>query len=244
MNLNELRLLLAEKIQDTDFAGKAYFAGGCVRDHLLGREAAKLDVDIAVDLPKGGVRLARFLRKRLPTTEPKIPRGFGTATSFYEDVQLDFVLTRSEKYTSGSRFPKVRYADLKTDCLRRDFTINALYMDITRGDILDPSGKGLEDLERKIIRCLQDPFRSFREDPLRMLRALRFSVILGFELEPVVVQAIKVNAGLTRSLSRTRLLNEIQRLELVAGPEDMKTWANLLKETGINPHLNSKLERQ
>ncbi|MGC9362242.1 MAG: hypothetical protein ACP5F3_04860, partial [Candidatus Syntrophosphaera sp.] len=68
MKLNELRLLLAEKIQGTDFAGRAYFAGGSVRDHLLGRENAKLDVDIAVELPKGGVRLAHYLRKVLPMT--------------------------------------------------------------------------------------------------------------------------------------------------------------------------------
>ncbi|MFO8144816.1 MAG: CCA tRNA nucleotidyltransferase [Candidatus Syntrophosphaera sp.] len=244
MNLNELRLLLADKIQGTDFAGRAYFTGGCVRDHLLGRETSKLDVDIAVELPKGGVRLARYLRNVLPMTGLKIQNAFGTATALYGDVQLDFVMTRSEKYIPGSRFPKVKFADLTTDCLRRDFTINALYMDVTRGEVLDPSKMGVEDLERKIIRCLQDPFRSFREDPLRMLRALRFSIALGFELEPVVLQAIKVNADLTRSLSRTRLLNEIQRLEMVAGPEDMKTWANLLKETGINPHLNSKIERK
>lgn len=244
MKIDELRLLLAEKIQGTDFAGKAYFAGGSVRDHILGRETANPDVDIAVELPKGGVRLARYLKKVLPMSGLKVQNAFGTATAFFDDVQFDFVMTRSEKYAFGSRFPKVRFAELKTDCMRRDFTINALYMDITRGDILDPSGKGLEDLERRIIRCLQDPFRSFREDPLRMLRALRFSVILGFELEPVVLQAIKVNAGLTRSLSRTRLLNEIQRLELVAGPEYIKIWAKLLKETGINPHLNSKMERK
>ncbi len=241
MNLNELRLRLADNIQGTDFAGRAYFAGGCVRDHLLGREAARLDVDIAVELPKGGVRLARFLQKRLPTTEPNIPRGFGTATSFHEDVQLDFVMTRSEKYLPGSRFPRVKFADLKTDCLRRDFTINALYLEITQGDILDPSGRGLEDLEKKVVRCVQDPFRSFREDPLRMLRALRFGVVLGFELEPMVLQAIKVNAELTGSLSRARLLNEIQRLEMLAGPDEMKIWSNLLKQTGINPHLNNKI---
>lgn len=241
MNLVELRLLLAESIQGTDFAACTYFAGGCLRDELLGRQVAQLDADIAVELHQGGIRLARYLQQLLPTSEPEIHRGFGTASSRYEDVQLDFVMTRSESYPPGSRHPRVKFANLEQDCQRRDFTVNALYQELLSGKILDPCERGLQDLKLRLIRTVREPGQSFAEDPLRMLRALRFAVVLGLELEPAALAAIRQNAHLTATLSRRRCRNELDRLLAKTDASGKQQWLNLLEHTGLRPYLESRV---
>ncbi|HPH94203.1 MAG TPA: CCA tRNA nucleotidyltransferase, partial [Candidatus Cloacimonas sp.] len=126
MNLNELRLFLWELIQNSEFADKSYFAGGCVRDFILNPYATiKSDVDICVELPEGGIALAQYLQNRLQPSELVIHKSFGTASLHYKNLQLEFVATRKEQYFAGNRYPKVEFGTLTDDVLRRDFTINA-----------------------------------------------------------------------------------------------------------------------
>lgn len=241
MNLVELRLLLAESIQGTDFAGRTYFAGGCVRDDLLGRQVTQLDADIAVELPTGGIRLARYLQQVLPSSEPEIHRGFGTASSLYEGVQLDFVMTRSETYAPGSRHPRVQFASLAKDCQRRDFTVNALYQELLSGKILDPCSRGLQDLEDRLLRTVREPGPSFVEDPLRLLRALRFAVVLGFNIDASTLAGIRQNAHLIATLSRKRCRNELDRLLANTDLAGKQQWLILLEETGIRAYLEQRI---
>ncbi len=241
MTLAELRQILAERIQGTPFSGKAWFAGGCVRDFLLERAAPLLDADIAVELPQGGIRLARYLQRQLQTAPPEFHRSFGTATLRYNGIHLDFVMTRGERYFPGSRHPRVHFADLATDCLRRDFTLNALYMDITSGAVLDPCGKGLDDLQARLLSSLRDPEASFREDPLRILRALRFTVVLDCAIETAILDACRTCAPLIASLSKNRLLNELERLQATADPAQLQKWATLAMSTGVLQYLEQKL---
>lgn len=241
MNLSELRQILADLLRGTQFSGKAYFAGGCVRDELLNRETPLLDADIAVELPQGGIRLARFLQQQLRTGPPEMHRSFGTATLHYGSVQLDFVMTRSERYFPGSRHPRVHFADLDADCLRRDFTINALYQDIAGGAVLDPCGRGLDDLQARLLRSLRDPDTAFREDPLRILRALRFAVVLDCAIEPATLDACRICAPLITSLSKNRLANELERLQATASSPQLLKWTTLARDTGILQYLKQKL---
>jgi tRNA nucleotidyltransferase/poly(A) polymerase len=241
VRLEELRLLLAEAIRGTRFAGRAYFAGGCVRDLLLGRDATLIDADIAVELPHGGIALALYLCERFAAGKPEIHKSFGTAKLELEGVQLEFVMTRAEVYTPGSRHPRVRFADLRGDCLRRDFTVNALYMEIMEGTVLDPCGMGRQDLKAGIIRSVREPGLSFREDPLRMLRALRFSAVLDLEVNADDMDAIRDNASLISSLSRRRCLSELDRLEQNASPGQKQRWETLLAESGAGKYLREKL---
>ncbi len=240
MNLNELRLLLAEKIAGSEFAGRTCFAGGCVRDSLLGRTSTHLDADIAVELQDGGARLALYLQGKLPTSIPELHRGFGTAKSWFGDIQLDFVMTRAEKYFPGSRHPRVIFADLSSDCQRRDFTVNALYQELINGDILDPSCRGQQDLKSRILRCVQDPRHSLKEDPLRILRAIRFAVVLGFSIEPDTFSAIRENAHLILSLSSQRCHDEIEKLDKCVDKQGKHAWVKLLETAGISSYLEKR----
>ncbi len=238
MKLEELRLKLAAAIRNTKFEGNCYFAGGCVRDQLLGRSDQVLDADIAVELPRGGIALARWLAREFDLPEPRTHPAFGTAKLTLEGLPLEFVMTRSERYQPGNRFPRVRFASLEADCQRRDFSVNALYQRISDAEVLDPCALGREDLKNRLIRCVRDPQASFREDPLRLLRALRFAAVLDFELEPQTLAAMMDLAPLVRQLSRARQHNEQERLNSVATPQQLKRWDALARSTGIAGHFH------
>ncbi len=241
MKLEELRLKLAAATLDTRFAGHCYFAGGCVRDLLLGRSDQVLDADIAVELPGGGIALARFLAREFALPEPRFHASFGTAKLALDEVPLEFVMSRGESYQPGNRFPRVRFASLSTDCRRRDFTVNALYQRISDAGILDPCSLGLADLQNRLIRCVRDPRESFEEDPLRLLRALRFAAVLDFELEAQTWSAIGEQAHLVGQLSRSRRQNEQDKLNSVATSKQLERWLILAQATGIRDQLQIKL---
>lgn len=234
MKLEELRHRLADAIRCSRFQQVSFFVGGCVRDELLQRSVPLLDADLAVELPRGGIALAQFLAQKLKLAEPEIHPAFGTAKLDLFGLTLEFVMTREELYRPGNRFPSVRYADLSKDCTRRDFTVNALYQKLCDGSILDPCKMGLPDLEKRLIRSIRDPYLSFREDPLRILRALRFAAVLDFELEPQTWQALCELAPLVQNLSRQRLEEEKQRLKNTANPEQLQRWQSLAQSCGAS----------
>lgn len=234
MKLEELRKKLADAICSSRFEQVSFFVGGCVRDQLLQRSIPLVDADIAVELPRGGIALAQFLAKKFELAQPEIRPAFGTAKLDFFGLSMEFVMTREEFYRPGSRFPRVRYAGLNKDCERRDFTVNALYLKIIDGSILDPCKMGESDLENRLIRSIRDPQPSFREDPLRILRALRFAAVLDFEIEAQTWQALCDLSHLTQNLSHQRLREEKERLKNTASPEQVNRWQKLAESCALS----------
>ncbi len=235
MALTELRLLLAEALQGSELLEKSYFAGGAVRNYLLFGAGYELgpDVDIAVEVPEGGRLLAELIHERLNTSKPVVYNTFGTASVVLDGLSLEFVHTRKESYRQHDRKPEVSFGTLKEDALRRDFGINALYMKISDGSILDPGGKGLHDIENRIIACVDDPNRVFSEDPLRLLRAIRFASRLGFEIEPQTYEAIVRDREQLEHISQERIAMEFEAMLLEEEAGKVIAAIRLLADTGI-----------
>jgi poly(A) polymerase len=210
MTLYELRYILKSAIAGTPFEHITYFAGGCVRDSLLKRETT--DFDLAVELEEGGIRLAEHLYQQGISSNPVFYQQFGTALIYLDNHKIELVMTRSESYQPHSRYPQVRFATVLEDTLRRDFTINAMYLRVSDGEILDLSGKGKDDLDNKIIRATGNPQVVFREDPLRILRAIRFAVTLDFMIEPDTLQGIKDSTACLADLSAKAVDTEYRKI--------------------------------
>src|SRR5256885_1083339 len=203
----ELFSLLERAARDLDV--KAWVVGGYVRDKLLGRPHANPDVVVENgDAPALSRRFAELAGAPPPVTFER----FGTAQVTLPGHLVEFVTARSESYAPDSRKPDVRPATLEEDLRRRDFTINTLLMD-TAGTIHDPLG-GRQDLEAKRLRTPADPERTFADDPLRMLRAIRFASELGFELAPDLVPAMrKLKARLAPPvISVERISDELRKM--------------------------------
>lgn len=163
MNKNkfiEITNYIRNIIQDTEFEQHVYVVGGTVRDLIMEKEIK--DIDLVVDLPQGGVRFARFCESSGLTGKVVIYETFGTAMFHFKkfpEEEMECVMTRGEKYNDeGSRNPTVEFTSLKDDAFRRDLTINALYYDISKKEILDPTGFGMEDIKNKICRVPMEVF--------------------------------------------------------------------------------------
>jgi len=173
----EVLLKISDILDELGIEG--YAIGGYVRDKLLGKESK--DIDIVV-LGKG-VETAKEVAKRLKEAKNlAVFRNFGTAMFYYKDKQIEFVGARKESYLRNSRKPIVEEGTLEDDQLRRDFTINALAVSLNKpdfGELIDPFN-GLEDLKKQIIRTPMDADKTFSDDPLRMMRAIRFATQLNF----------------------------------------------------------------
>jgi poly(A) polymerase len=193
---------------------RVWAVGGYVRDHLLGRPRPDLDVVVEGDALPVAERFAQLTRSRRPVQFPR----FGTAQVTWNGRLVEFASARAESYAPTSRKPDVRPATLQEDLLRRDFTVNALLMDLD-GRIHDPLG-GLADLERRLLRTPRDPLETFNDDPLRMLRAVRLAVQLGFELDPSLLPAMRLLRGRARPpvLSVERINEELRKALLSGQP--------------------------
>ena len=172
---------------------ETYLVGGFVRDHLLGTERAK-DIDIVAI--GSGIELAQVIQKKLTNASPlKIFKSYGTAMIKWEGITIEFVGARKESYSRESRNPKIFSGTLEDDQKRRDFTINTLAVSLNPkniGELIDPFN-GLQDLKNGVIRTPQDPSITYSDDPLRMLRAIRFAAQLKFKIENQSLYAIKEN---------------------------------------------------
>jgi len=226
--LQEIRKLLADAVQGTEFEGKVYFAGGCVRDELLGRPCT--DIDVTVNLPDGGIRLADYLYQKGIASKPVIYKQFGTALVKVDGYKIELVMTRKESYRGHSRKPEVEFGSLEEDVLRRDFTVNSLLMNVSDGEIIDLSRKGLSDLRHRVIRATSNPDIIFTEDPLRLLRAVRFALELDFELEKKTRLAMRKQASALRHISRERVLSELM---LIIKHPNFLRGIFLLNKTGL-----------
>jgi len=205
-------------IIDTQFENKVYIVGGAVRDILLKKKEIK-DIDIVVNLPMGGVALAEYLTRKLGVykkdSNPVIFGRFGTANFRLPNSDLDFesVMSRQEAYEEGSRKPLVKFGTIEQDAVRRDFTINSLMYNISLNKLEDFTGNGINDLGNNVLNTTSDPDSIFKEDPLRMLRAIRFST-RGFKLTKDVYDSIIRNYKSTEILSKERINSEFTKIML------------------------------
>ena len=160
---------------------EAYVVGGFVRDLMLGRPSKDIDIVVVGN----GLELAKACAEKLRVKKVSFFDHFGTAHFIYKDLDIEFVGSRKESYNEHSRNPKISTGTLKDDQERRDFTINALAIDLRQenfGELLDPF-EGIGDLEKGVIRTPLDPEKTFSDDPLRMMRAIRFATQLNFKIE-------------------------------------------------------------
>ncbi|NHM07945.1 HD domain-containing protein [Flavobacterium sp. CYK-4] len=209
---------------------ESYVIGGYVRDFLLKRDFKK-DIDIVA--VGSGIELAQKVSELLPN-KPKVQvfKNYGTAMLRFNDTEIEFVGARKESYQFESRNPTVENGTLEDDQNRRDFTINALALSLnteTYGDLLDPFN-GLEDLDNQVIKTPLDPDVTFSDDPLRMLRAIRFASQLGFEIDAKAIESITRNQQRIEIISGERIVEEIHKILLTQKPS---SGFLLLHETGL-----------
>lgn len=198
--------------EESDALGlESYVIGGYVRDIFLNRDSKDIDV-VTVG---SGIELASAVANRLGKgAHLSVFKNFGTAQVKYYDLEVEFVGARRESYTHDSRKPIVENGTLTDDQNRRDFTINALAICLNKerfGELVDPFG-GLEDMANGIIRTPLDPDITFSDDPLRMMRAIRFATQLGFVIEPETFKAIERNKERINIISGERIIDEINKM--------------------------------
>lgn len=190
---------------------ETYVVGGYVRDILLKRDSKDIDF-VCVG---SGIALAEAVAKSLgPSVKVNVFRNFGTAQIVHGDLDLEFVGARKESYRTDSRKPSVEDGTLDDDQKRRDFTINALAISLNRtsfGDLVDPFN-GVDDLRKKILRTPLDPKVTFSDDPLRMMRAVRFASQLGFDIEADTFAALASQAERLKIVSGERIIDELNKI--------------------------------
>jgi putative nucleotidyltransferase with HDIG domain len=196
----------------------SYVIGGFVRDFFLKRGTAK-DIDIVA--VGSGIELAEKVASLLPN-KPKVQvfKTYGTAMLRYKDVEIEFVGARKESYSEESRNPEVSEGSLADDQNRRDFTINALALslnELTFGDLLDPFN-GVDDLVNKNIKTPLNPDITYSDDPLRMMRAIRFASQLNFTIESNSLSAIAKNSNRLKIITRERIIDELNKIMLSVKP--------------------------
>lgn len=213
-----------------DLKIESYLVGGFVRDHMLNRGKAK-DIDIVS--VGSGIALAKAVQKQLPGAKAvQVFKSYGTAMVQWQDITLEFVGTRKESYSRESRNPIVSSGTLQDDQNRRDFTINALAVSLNPKDfgrLLDPF-QGLEDLKNGVIKTPLDPSVTYSDDPLRMLRAIRFANQLNFTIEAKSLRAIQENTDRIEIISKERVVDELNKIMMT--PKPSKGFL-LLEQTGL-----------
>ena len=208
-----------------------YVIGGWVRDSLINRKKTKTDIDFLCI--GSGIKLAKNVAERLGSkANYKVFKNFGTAMINFKEETYEFVGARKESYRANSRKPIVENGTLQDDQNRRDFTINALAIQLNKsdfGELIDPfSGK--KDLENKIIRTPLSPDITYSDDPLRMMRAIRFATQLSFEIEKESIDSIKRNTERLNIVSTERIIDEFNKIMLSSKPS---IGINLLHKTGL-----------
>lgn len=215
----------------SQLAGKqnlqAYAIGGFVRDIFLKRPSKDIDIVVIGNGITFAEAVAAALKVKLA-----VFKNFGTASLKYQDLEIEFVGARKESYRLNSRKPIVENGTLEDDQKRRDFTINALAISLhpdTFGELLDPFN-GINDLEQQLIRTPLNPVETFSDDPLRMMRAIRFATQLNFKIDQVAVNAIKNNVDRIKIVSQERVTDELNKIILSPVPS---IGFNYLFDTGL-----------
>lgn len=225
---------LADKINQ-----ETYVIGGFVRDLILNRPSPDIDV-VTIG---SGIHLAEMVAKKLgPNIQVSVFKNFGTAMLKYQSLEIEFVGARKESYNEDSRKPIVEDGTLEEDQNRRDFTINALAICLNSnrfGELIDPFG-GIQDIENKILRTPLEPGITFSDDPLRMMRAIRFASQLGFTIEAKTLEAISLNKKRIHIISKERIGEELNKIILSSKPS---VGFKLLDKTGLLEIIFPELHR-
>ncbi|MBW8523268.1 CCA tRNA nucleotidyltransferase [Chryseobacterium chendengshani] len=207
-----------------------YVVGGYVRDLLMKRKAST-DIDFVTE--QSGIELAQNVGKEIdPKMKVSIFKTYGTAMIRYKDLELEFVGARKESYTEDSRKPEVEGGTIEDDQKRRDFTINAMAISLNKnnfGELIDPFD-GIGDLQKEILRTPLEPAQTYSDDPLRMMRAVRFASTLNFTIEENSLQAIAQEAERIKIVSMERIMVEFNKIMLSKKPS---VGLRLMEETGL-----------
>lgn len=206
-----------------------YIVGGYVRDLLMQRKAPT-DIDFVTE--QSGIELAKAVGKELGDLKVSVFKTYGTAMIKYQDLDLEFVGARKESYSEDSRKPAVETGTLEDDQKRRDFTVNALAISLNSenfGELIDPFN-GREDMQNKILKTPLEPAQTYSDDPLRMMRAIRFASVLHFEIEKNSLEAIKQEAERIKIVSMERIMVEFNKIMLSEKPS---VGLKLMEETTL-----------
>ncbi|CAA7195965.1 CCA tRNA nucleotidyltransferase [Chryseobacterium potabilaquae] len=233
INLNQNRNLKLFKIISEVAAENnqsVYIVGGYVRDLLMKRKAST-DIDFVTE--QNGIELAENVAKKIdPKLKVSIFKTYGTAMIKYKDLELEFVGARKESYTENSRKPEVEGGTIEDDQKRRDFTVNAMAISLSRnnfGELIDPFN-GINDLEKGILRTPLEPAQTYSDDPLRMMRAIRFASTLQFQIEENSLDAIRQEAERIKIVSMERIMVEFNKIMLSPKPS---IGLKLMEQTGL-----------
>jgi poly(A) polymerase len=215
---------------------EAYVVGGYVRDRILDKEVKDIDIVVVGD----GIRFARTVAREFGHTDVVVFEKFGTAMLPLEDRKIEFVAAREESYSRDSRKPVVQQASLASDLSRRDFTINTLAVGLNKAGsgVLWDLYDGMNDIRQKILRTPLDPEKTFDDDPLRMMRAVRFASQLQFTIDSPTLQAISAMASRISIVSMERVVDEFQKILLSPKPS---VGLYLLYSTGLAGHVFPEL---
>ncbi|WP_374450921.1 CCA tRNA nucleotidyltransferase [Cloacibacterium normanense] len=206
-----------------------YIVGGYVRDLLMQRKAPT-DIDFVTE--QSGIELAKAVGKELGDLKVSVFKTYGTAMIKYQDLDLEFVGARKESYSEDSRKPAVETGTLEDDQKRRDFTVNALAISLNSenfGELIDPFN-GREDMQNKILKTPLEPAQTYSDDPLRMMRAIRFASVLHFNIEENSLEAIKQEAERIKIVSMERIMVEFNKIMLSEKPS---VGLKLMEETTL-----------
>jgi poly(A) polymerase len=239
-------------IHGTEWENKVFIAGGYVRDYVMGKDPK--DLDLMINKKDGGIEFANWVTKRVGNykegSNPVVFPRFGTAKFNLNGIvhngmdltgtDIEAVMPRSEQYTAGSRKPEVGFADLQGDAERRDLTVNSLFKNLSTGEILDLTGKGMEDLKKGVVRTPLEPSKTFTDDPLRMLRVVRFYAKYNWKLPGYIIKALKANAKQLENISAERIQDELNKMLMTANPDKA---VKLLKVTDLLQYVIPELKQ-
>lgn len=242
---------ISDLVKKSPYKGKVYLAGGAVRDELMGLDLK--DIDLTIEAQDGGILFATWVCKHLniykPNANPVIYPKYGTAKfnlrgityKGYDlsNIDIECVMTRKEIYTPDSRKPEVTHGTIQQDVNRRDLTVNSLLKDLTTGEILDLTGMGIKDIKNGLVRTPIEPDEIFKDDPLRMLRAIRFTVKYNWKLPYFMIKAMKDNAYRLEIISKERIRDELDKMLKTMNPD---TAIRLLQLTGLSKYIFPELD--
>ena len=232
-------LYIKDAIKGTQWDGHVFAVGGCVRDKILG--IPMHDIDLVIDVENGGITFAEWMTRDAncysANSNPVVFPKYGTAKFNFRqnedirDVDVECVQTRKEQYkNSESRNPETIFGTIEDDAKRRDLTINALYLNLSTLEVIDPTNSGLKDIKECVIRTTNTPSIIFNEDPLRLLRVIRFATRLGWGIEKDTWFGIIENADRIDIVSKERVAEELSNILMCSKPS---IGFNRLKSCGL-----------